>query len=190
MIPRLKTALILGSLVALLVAVGYWNVRPESFMSRSPATQSEAPEVDFYALGTRTTQFQADGQRDYVLTAEKVEHLAASDVSVMTSPDLLMYRGKSNPWHVSSARGEVSPGGTEVELIDDVRVERTDAKSRPLILTTSRLTVRPEQEYAQTQQAVRIVAANGVTTATGMKAYLNDGRMILLSNVRGQHEAP
>ncbi|HLD68407.1 MAG TPA: LPS export ABC transporter periplasmic protein LptC, partial [Pseudomonas sp.] len=23
----------------------------------------------------------------------------------------------------------------------------------------------------------------------GMKAYLNDGRMLLLSNVRGQHEA-
>jgi lipopolysaccharide export system protein LptC len=27
-----------------------------------------------------------------------------------------------------------------------------------------------------------------VTTAQGMKAYLNDGRMILPSNVRGQHE--
>jgi len=28
-----------------------------------------------------------------------------------------------------------------------------------------------------------------VTTAKGMKAYMNDGRMLLLSNVRGQHEA-
>ena len=65
----------------------------------------------------------------------------------------------------------------------------TDAKGRPTILTTSRLTVFPEKEYAQTQQAVRIDAANGVTTAKGMKAYMNDGRMLLLSNVRGQHEA-
>src|SRR5690606_3438744 len=69
-----------------------------------------------------------------------------------------------------------------------VRVERTDAKGRPTILTTSRMTVWPEKDYAETKQAVRIDAANGVTTATGMKAYPNDGRMHLLSNVRGKHE--
>ena len=50
------------------------------------------------------------------------------------------------------------------------------------------MTVLPEKDYAETRQPVRIVAANGVTTATGMKAYLNEGRMLLLSNVRGQHE--
>ena len=50
------------------------------------------------------------------------------------------------------------------------------------------MTVFPDKEYAQTQQAVRIEAANGVTTAQGMKAYMNDGRINLLSNVRGQHE--
>ncbi|PZR36412.1 MAG: LPS export ABC transporter periplasmic protein LptC, partial [Ectopseudomonas oleovorans] len=72
--------------------------------------------------------------------------------------------------------------------IDDVRIARTDAKNRPTIITSSRMTVIPDKEYAQTEQAVRIVAANGVTTAQGMKAYLNDGRMLLQSNVRGQHE--
>jgi len=50
------------------------------------------------------------------------------------------------------------------------------------------MTVFPDKQYAQTEQAVRIEAANGVTTANGMKAYLEDGRMLLLSNVRGQHE--
>ncbi|MNV92362.1 Lipopolysaccharide export system protein LptC [compost metagenome] len=89
---------------------------------------------------------------------------------------------------MQSARGEVAPGGTEVELLDAVRVARTDARGRPTILTTSRLTVFPEREYAQTSQPVRIEAANGVTTATGMQAYLKDGRMLLQSNVRGQHE--
>jgi lipopolysaccharide export system protein LptC len=50
------------------------------------------------------------------------------------------------------------------------------------------MTVFPEREYAQTAQAVRIATADGVTTAKGMKAYLNDGKIDLLSNVRGQHE--
>ncbi|MOA55854.1 Lipopolysaccharide export system protein LptC [compost metagenome] len=89
---------------------------------------------------------------------------------------------------MQSARGEVAPQGKQVELIDDVRVARTDAKGRPTVITSNRMTVFPDEEYAQTQQAVRIEAANGVTTAQGMKAYMNDGRILLLSNVRGQHE--
>ncbi|MCY1250003.1 Lipopolysaccharide export system protein LptC [compost metagenome] len=86
-------------------------------------------------------------------------------------------------------RAEVAPGGKQVELIDDVRVARTDAKGRSLLLTTTRMTVFPDEDLAQTEQPVRIQEPNGVTTATGMKAYLKDSRMLLLSNVRGQHEA-
>lgn len=186
---RLRTALVLAPLAAILVAVGYWNVRPESFMRTTndalPATESP---IDFYAMGTRTVQYQSDGTRDYILTADKVEHLRDSDMSLLSEPELLLYRGRTQPWQVTSSRGEVSPEGTQVELIDDVRVERTDAKGRETLLTTTRMTVYPDREYAHTDRAVRIEAADGVTTATGMEAYLNDGRMLLLSNVRGQHE--
>ena len=107
----------------------------------------------------------------------------------MTKPDLQMYRGTAFPWHVQSERGEVNPDGTEVELIDSVRVARTDEKNRTTIITSSRMTVFPQKQYAQTEQDVRIDGAGGVTTGKGMKAYLKDGRMDLLSNVRGQYES-
>jgi lipopolysaccharide export system protein LptC len=100
-----------------------------------------------------------------------------------------MYRGTTYPWHVTSERAEVNPDGTEVELIDKVRVARTDERKRDTIITTTRMTVFPQKQYAQTEQAVRIDGAGGTTTGTGMKAYLKDGRMDLLSNVRGQYEA-
>ena len=125
---------------------------------------------------------------DYEMTAVKLEHQKATDITFVTTPDLLLFRGNVQPWHIQSARAEVGPKGKEVELIDDVRVARTDAKGQPSILTTTRLTVFPDKNYAQTEQAVKIDAANGVTTAVGMKAYLKDSRMHLLSNVRGQHE--
>ncbi|HLD68920.1 MAG TPA: LPS export ABC transporter periplasmic protein LptC [Pseudomonas sp.] len=187
MLQKLRLGVIFSLLAALLAAAGYWNIRPESFMDK-PAVAGEENAIDFYVLKANTLQYQADGKLHYEMTADKLEHIKASDITLMNRPDLLLYRGTALPWHVRSLRGEVSPQGQQVELIDEVRVERTDAKGRPTILTTSRLTVIPEKEYAQTQQAVRIEAANGVTTAQGMKAYLNDGRMLLLSNVRGQHE--
>jgi lipopolysaccharide export system protein LptC len=49
--------------------------------------------------------------------------------------------------------------------------------------------VFPQQQYAQTEQPVRIDGAGGVSTGTGMKAYLKESRIHLLSNVRGQYEA-
>ena len=187
--PRKLFNIALFTCVALLVAaLGYWNLSPESLDGQTRSAKSET-SIDFYATDTYTVQYQADGTLQYELKADKVEHLKSSDITLMTAPHMNLFRGTELPWVISSARGEVSPGGTEVELIDSVRVERTDGKGRPTLLTTSRLTVFPEKEYAQTQQAVRIVAANGVTTAQGMKAYMNDGRMLLLSNVRGQHEA-
>ncbi|TIH07593.1 LPS export ABC transporter periplasmic protein LptC [Pseudomonas leptonychotis] len=187
--PRKLFNIVLFACVALLVAaLGYWNLNPDSFGSQSHAAETDNA-IDFYATNTYTVQYQPDGKLHYELTADKVEHIKASDITLMTEPNMNLFRGTELPWKIRSERGEVSPGGTEVELIEQVRVERTDAKGRPTILTTSRLTVFPEKEYAQTQQAVRIDAANGVTTAKGMKAYMNDGRMLLLSNVRGQHEA-
>ena len=109
--------------------------------------------------------------------------------NLLTTPDLHMYRGTEYPWHVQSERAEVNPDGTEVELIDNVRVQRTDEKQRELVVTSSRMTVFPQKQYAQTEQAVRIDGAGGTTTGKGMKAYLKEGKIDLLSNVRGQYEA-
>jgi lipopolysaccharide export system protein LptC len=187
MLRKLLTPALFTLAAALLAAVGYWNINPNSFSDR-PTPVGAENAIDFYVVNANTVQYQADGKLHYEMTASKLEHVKASDINLLTEPNMQLYRGGEYPWKIRSARGEVAPEGKEVELIDQVRVERTDAKGRPTILTTSRLTLFPEKEYAQTQQAVRIDAANGVTTAQGMKAYLNDGRMLLLSNVRGQHE--
>ncbi|MBD9427542.1 LPS export ABC transporter periplasmic protein LptC [Pseudomonas sp. PDM15] len=173
--------------VALIGALGYWNVRPETFMDRRAAAEADNA-IDFYVVGASTQQFQEDGKLQYEMTAAKLEHIKATDVTLLEKPDLQLYRGTQFPWHVRSDKGEVAPEGKQVELIDNVRIARTDAKNRPTVITSSRVTVFPDEEYAQTQQAVRIEAANGVTTAQGMKAYMNDGKINLLSNVRGQHE--
>jgi lipopolysaccharide export system protein LptC len=187
MSKNMRQTLLLLPLAILLAALGYWNIMPDSF---SPDMDAPARDtsIDFFVSNPFTRQFQVDGKLNYEIRAERLEHIKQTDITLLSQPDMLLFRGDTLPWQIRSNSGEVSPGGEQVELIDAVRVERTDAKGRPTILTTSRLSVFPNREYAQTDQAVRIEAANGVTTAVGMKAYLNDGRMLLLSNVRGQHE--
>lgn len=169
-------------------AIGYWRITPERFMDNTPAAVDETL-VDYYAIKTRTVQYMDDGSLQYELTADKVEHRQASEVSYVTQPVMEIYRGTTYPWHVRSDRAEVNPDGTQVELIDAVKLNRTDQKSRTTIINTSRATVFPRRQYAETDQNVRIDGANGVTTAKGMKAYLKDSKVDLLSNVRGQYDA-
>ena len=183
---KITNTLILALIAVVVAALGYWNLTPDT--DRQARQNANDNVIYFYVVGARAVQFQDDGKLHYRMTADKLEHVKSTDITLIEKPKLDLYRGSELPWNVTSQRAEVSPGGIEVELIDDVRIARTDAKNRPTIITSSRMTVIPDKEYAQTEQAVRIVAANGVTTAQGMKAYLNDGRMLLQSNVRGQHE--
>ena len=185
---KIRNFLLFGVIAALFAAVGYWNISPERFLDK-PAVAVDEHAIDYYAINAHSLQYLPDGKLQYEMTSDKVEHLKASEVTLLTNPDLQMYRGTTFPWHVQSERGEVNPDGTEVELIDSVRVARTDERNRELIITSSRMTVFPQKQYAQTEQAVRIDGAGGVTTAKGMKAYFKDGRMDLLSNVRGQYES-
>jgi lipopolysaccharide export system protein LptC len=185
---KMRTILMFAILGLLLAAVGYWNISPERFMDRPVASVDET-QIDYYATNARAKQFLPDGGVQYEMTADRVDHMRASEVTLLTKPDMQLYRGTVYPWHVQSERGEVNPDGTEVELIDNVRVARTDQKNRATVITSSRMTVFPQKQYAQTEQNVRIEGAGGVSTAKGMKAYLNDSKINLLSNVRGLYEA-
>lgn len=167
---------------------GLLEYQPERFLDQ-PVVQADQGAIDYYATNAYSVQFLPDGKVQYEMTSDKVEHLKASEVTLLTNPDLNLYRGTEFPWHVTSKRGEVNPDGTEVELIDSVRVARTDAQNRETIITSSRMTVFPQKQYAQTEQDVRIDGAGGVSTGKGMKAYLKESRIHLLSNVRGQYEA-
>jgi lipopolysaccharide export system protein LptC len=185
---KFRKFLVYGCIAAIFAAVGYWNISPERFLDK-PVVQVDENAIDYYATNAHSVQFLPDGKLQYEMTSDKVEHLKATEVTLLTNPDLNMFRGTEFPWHVQSEKGEVNPDGTQVELIDSVRITRFDEKNRRTLITTTRMTVFPQQQYAQTEQPVRIDGAGGVSTGNGMKAYLKESRIHLLSNVRGQYEA-
>jgi lipopolysaccharide export system protein LptC len=96
MLRKLRTFGPLVLFAALLLALGYWNIRPESFLDR-PAAQVDDAEIDFYVDNSRIRQYQPDGKLQYEMTATKLEHVKASDVTLVSSPDLMLYRGTELP---------------------------------------------------------------------------------------------
>lgn len=187
MSANLRLALFFLPFALVVAALGYWNIHNPAEIE-SAAFAAPDNSIDFFAQNTHTLQFTEEGRLNYELTSSRLEHTQHDDITVLLEPELLLFRGSELPWKISSERSHVSPEGKEVELIKQVRIERTDEKGRPTLLTTEQLTYIPETEYAHTQLAVKIEAANGVTTGIGMQTYLNESKMQLLSNVRGRHE--
>jgi len=175
---------VLFGTLALLLLVS-WN-------PSAPESAEEAPkrQVDFFMTGARSTQFEADGSLHSEMTSSKVEHLMDTEISLLDEPDLWFYRGYPKPWHVQSKKAEVSADGKQVELIEDVRISHRDEKDRNILITSSRMTLFPDTEYASTQAPVRIESPQGITSGTGMQAWLKDSRMNLLNSARGQYAAP
>lgn len=185
---RAQGILLLALAAALLAALGYWNIGPQSFSPKPTVTRPKNPRViDFFAENVDSTQYLENGTIDSRLTAEHMEHEQASDLTLLRAPHLLIYRGAPPAWDVRSREARMLPGGEQIELIDEVRLEHAVVQPAQL-LTSSRMTVFPKRNYAQTDQPVRISGPFGVITGVGMQTDLDTGKTVLLSNVRGQHE--
>lgn len=187
-IPRyLRTAGLIGLAVALALAVGYFNIRPSSFDQEPLVTDPLQP--DFFMENTQILMFNGQGTSAYQLRSTRATHQRTDDSTQLEQPNLLYYRpGEEHPWLLQAQQGAVTKGGNQVQLNTDVLLQRQDPTEPSARMTTQALTLFPERDYAETAQSVRIETAGSVTTADGMQVFLDDGRLELLSNVRGQHE--
>ena len=112
MSKNFRLALILIPVAALLIALGYWNIRPESFMERQASAQADENAIDFYVVNASSVQYQEDGKRHYEMTAAKLEHVKASDVTLLTNPDLQLYRGTEFPGTCRASAAKSAPKGS------------------------------------------------------------------------------
>ena len=79
--------------------MAYWNISPERFLDK-PVTPVDESAIDYYAINAHSVQFLPDGKLQYDLVSDKVEHLKATEVTLLTNHDLNVFRGTEFPWHV------------------------------------------------------------------------------------------
>jgi len=175
--------IVLGTL--LLFALVDWNP-----VTQEVTAQPELRQVDFFVINAHRVQFEPDGRLHSELASPKIEHLLGSEISLLETPDLLLYQEDGQPWRIQSEKAEVSPDGKQVELIENVRISHQDKKNGDTLVTSPQITLFTEDNYATTNAPVRIEAMHGVTSGIGMQAWLKERKLNLLSTARGQYEAP
>ncbi|WP_092383879.1 LPS export ABC transporter periplasmic protein LptC [Halopseudomonas salegens] len=187
-LPRYLVTGVIGILIlALALAVGYWNIRPASFVPTLVISDSGQP--DFIIGPAWTLVRDDDGQPSYRLQSLRTTHELTTGQSRLSQPELTLYRPEPEPpWQLQAASALISAEGDQVELTDNVVIEQTLPNGQQRRLLTDALTLHPARDYAETAEDVRIEYAESATTARGMQVFLNDSRVELLSTVRGRHE--
>ena len=172
-----------------------WESPPEGFRRQQADTQPTKFLATTKLENTKTRSFDDTGKLAYTFDAATTQHYqknpkrqTAKDYTDFTSPYLVFYNDPAHPWHVQAKEGRARKNGTIIDLKGDVVAWKLDADGSRSELTTTYLRLKPEQQYAETNKPVMIDSAGSKTRAVGMKAFLQQDKIELLSRVRGIHE--
>jgi lipopolysaccharide export system protein LptC len=174
-------------LVTLLAALTFWLER----LVQAPAPPRDGStrhDPDYMVENFVAVRMGPDGLRLHELQAERMVHYPDDDSTHLEAPRLLKYESEKVALSITAKRAHVSSEGETVDFEDDVRAVRSATPTQSeLVLTTDRLHVVPDDDYARTDSPVTIVDANTKVTAVGLELIDKAKVVRLLSNVRGSY---
>lgn len=152
---------------------------------RNEERDSEVAHIPEFFMETFTiTVMDEDGKPKRELSAAYMAQFADNQTKELEQPHLVVYQKNRPPWHVESERGWVSASDDVMLLLGQVHVWRDNALGvRELEILTQDLRVLPNTQYGETDKRVIIRTPSSETTSIGMRAYLEQRRLELLSRV-------
>ncbi|MCK5382497.1 MAG: LPS export ABC transporter periplasmic protein LptC [Gammaproteobacteria bacterium] len=167
-------------LLFLVVASGWFLQRPETGI---PAATDHKRGPDMFADQIEVTVMDESGQPAYRLAADYLRHSPDTERFDLTRPFIEVSRPAGDNWNIASERGQMTDKGDQLWFLGKVSIHRLGSK--PLHIRTSDLLVKPDEESAETDNAVSVSAPQYKIDAIGLKADFRKSLLEFRSRVRG-----
>jgi len=184
---------VIAFILLLVAGTSWWLAsQPPPQAPTAAPTESSLREVDYTVVGLNSTTMAATGLPARTLQARELRHFPADDTTELDQPVLTVHQAQGPPWLIESDTGWVSADGTLVLLNGEVHITReAGMDNRPIRLDTHNVRVQPYQDYAETDEPVRVRSGKDRVDAVGMQAWLRSpARIKLLADVKGHHVPP
>jgi lipopolysaccharide export system protein LptC len=143
------------AILLLLAALSFWIERSVQVTANgSPAARTDPEGImeNFDALRT-----DPEGKPRYRLMARKLKHYSGSKRTELESPRFVQLNAESGDVSAAARQATVSSDGSEVDLRDEVVVERAARPGQSaMILRTAQMLVYPERDLLRAPGAVDI----------------------------------
>lgn len=178
-------------IVVVLISAGLWFAEspPEQLLGKRPTKQQQNLAPDLVIRDAKTRHFNQEGTLAYRVDAEKITYFQFErrDRADLTEPRILFYLEHQPKWHTKSRDGVAYNNGERVVLRGDVHITEMPGPGG-IRLDTQSITIKPREEYAETDKVVTISSGPNRTEGKGLRAFLKEDRVEILSEVKSTYE--
>lgn len=185
---KLRAKLLNGSIGVITAALILSFLLDYSGPGRLPGL-GQAPVVptkpEYFMLGAHNVEFDAEGDIEFVLTSEEIRHNPLDDSAQLHTPHLELFEKGQREWTVNARLGTIAADGSKIDLTQRVVVNSEDQAT---VLKTPQLLIFPNEKLARTDKPVTLQNPYGFTRSIGLVADMENKRVELLQQVRGQYQ--
>lgn len=172
------------------LVVGSWWAAEHFGPQVEPGQKLDPGKVDYYSKGLKRVVMNESGKPKEMLYADELVHYEDQNQTELTRPVFTLYSKEGPPWVIRSETATLPGDGEEVLLHGQVLVLRdADRNGRTMRIETSNARVQPDNNYAETDEDIRVISPPDYMSGTGAKMKFGDGiQYSVLANVRRKHE--
>jgi len=136
-------------------------------------------------------QFDTEGQQVHFFTASLMRHTSLNETHWFKDPYIIVAQKDQPDCEISAKQALSLNKGEQITFNKEVIIHQDkDAHHDESTLKTDSITYFPKDKIATTLDNVRYETAGNIVQSKGMKAYLAEKRVRLLSEARGIYEPP
>ncbi|MEX0963593.1 MAG: LPS export ABC transporter periplasmic protein LptC [Pseudohongiellaceae bacterium] len=165
-------------------------------LSNDSATQLSGPQLNFnaYSEGINTILYDTDGKINYTLQAQRQVHYN-DDTTELDKPLIRLFQDGASRWNIVANSGRISSAEStaatsvdKIDLLGNVQVYGLDELGNRTLMFSEFLTLNPDTEILETDQAVSVVTQSMEQSSTGMIAKLRQDEITFLRDIKGRYE--
>lgn len=145
-----------------------------------------ATAADAFVKELTVVQFDKLGKLTHYLHSKSMTHTPLQDEHLLITPHIIVSEGDNPPWEIHAKEATAINHGQEVTFNNDVIIhQKSTQNTEGSILKTNSMTYYPKDKLAISLAQVIFTQAGNEVRSLGMKAFLAENRVQLLSNARG-----
>ncbi|MDS4016272.1 MAG: LPS export ABC transporter periplasmic protein LptC [Candidatus Accumulibacter sp.] len=180
-----STAVLPLSILLTLAALTFWL----RYATEFPDTHSDGKhrhDPDYIVSEVTVRKLDKTGMLRHTLFAEELRHYPDDDSTELIKPTLVHVQPGRPRLTVKAAHGRLTSQAERVDLREDVEVHReADGKHEALLVSTTELTVLPDEEKAFTKSKVVITQGKSSIQGVGMQVDNKLRTFVLEAQVNG-----
>lgn len=182
-----KQAIWLFFVLIALACSGWYFASSEPVIKLDDKTLSKS--ADIIVLNLIVRRFDTSGKVVNYMQTPKMFHIPDNNTHFLKTPQITITQPGQPAWEISSESAKSIHGGEEITFIHNVVVHQNKSEhSQESTIKTEALTYFPKEKLATTKLAVSFEQPGSIVHSEGMRAYLDDKRVQLLSKARATYE--